>query len=75
MEETITLIHCIARHSTGVTSPAVTPSSDSNHRIPEFEGGEIENNPEVRHDVAREADRNEQEELPERGTRLLHYYL
>ncbi|XP_067937781.1 microtubule-associated protein futsch-like [Watersipora subatra] len=40
---------------------------ESSHRIPEFEGGEIENTPEVRLDVVREADKNILEELPEIG--------
>ena len=42
-------------------------ASESSHRVPEFEGGEIENTPQVRDDVVREADRNDAEELPETG--------
>ena len=55
------------RHSTGV-AVVNTSGAESDHKIPEFEGGEIENTPEVRQDVVREADRNIEEELPEIGT-------
>lgn len=37
------------------------------HVEPQFEGGEVENVPEVRSDVIRETDRNDVEELPESG--------
>lgn len=45
----------------------VNTSEASDHRVPEFEGGEVENTPQVRDDVVREADRNDTEELPETG--------
>lgn len=51
----------------GLTSPAVNGLNGVDHKEPEFEGGEVENTPEVRADVAREADRKDEEELPESG--------
>lgn len=59
---------CVIRYSSGATVAADASSSESTHRIPEFEGGEIENTPQVRDDVVREADSNIGEELPEIGT-------
>ena len=43
----------------------------TDHKEPTFEGGELENIPQVRTDVVREADRNDGEELPEQGTTII----
>ena len=54
-----------------VATSRAPEQTDSNgvdpHVEPEFEGGELENVPEVRSDVIRESDRNDTEELPESG--------
>lgn len=46
------------------------PVSMEAHTEPQFEEGEVENEPEVRADVVRESDKNHSEELPEAGQSL-----
>ena len=54
-----------------VQSRPTSAVSTEAHVEPQFEGGEVENQPEVRADVARESDRNDSEELPESGLCLV----
>lgn len=50
--------------------PTSTVSAED-HVEPQFEGGEVENQPEVRADLVRESDRTDTEELPETGPLII----